>query len=98
MSGKGKTKHYKTPGFQRRKNYRVTLDRVSDLGYVTSNVVRSSKAGDLVRNRAYEEHRQKVKGAIQRLKRQVTWARLGYQTEAARNEAAFKTLDTKKGE
>lgn len=66
---KGK-KAYSRPGFQQGKALRNVLHEICDAGRVADRMIQRYKGGDLARNRAFFEHIARLRGLIDRLRRQ----------------------------
>lgn len=83
------------PGMQKRiraSDYSL-LQIIVDLGERSDSAIRYAKPSDLVRNRAYVEHQQKLNGALGRLARLSIGVTVPHRAELAALKSAFKTLD-----
>ena len=62
---------------------------IADLGSKSDVAVLRMASADLTRNRAFNEHQQKLRGAIQRLKRLGSIAKIPHRAELAIFKSAF---------
>lgn len=90
----------KKPGFQRRlrKSDFSLMQTTAELGNKSDVAVVKLKAEDLTRNRAFAEHQQKLRGAIQRLRKSGLVPNIPHRVELLRFKSAFQTTeDSKRG-
>ena len=90
----------KKPGFQRRLRASdfSLAQTIAELGSTSDVAVAKLKTEELTRNRAFAEHQQKLRGAIERLRRIGTIPFIPHRVELLRLKAAFQvTEDAKRG-
>lgn len=87
-------RHFSIPGMQKRlrRSDASLLQKIADLGQVTDAAILRMKPEDLTRNRAFAEHQQKMRGAIQRLSRYHRVPALPHRVETNHNRTAFKSM------
>ena len=94
------TKIPKRTGVQRRlraSDYSL-MQTIAELGSKSDVAVAKLKTEELTRNRAFAEHQQKLRGAIQRLRRTGAIPFIPHRVELLRLKAAFQvTEDAKRG-
>lgn len=90
-------RHFNDPGMKRRLALKNVLDTVWTLGSVSDvAVIKSVRAGDLIRNLAFVIHQSRLSGSLARLKQQNAYSlKLPVKAESEGLRAAFKSLDYK---
>ena len=90
----------KRAGFQRRlraSDY-CLIQTIAELGSKSDVAVAKLKTEELTRNRAFAEHQQKLRGAIERLKRVGSIPFIPHRVDLLRLKAAFQvTEDSRRG-
>lgn len=86
------------PGMQKRirKSDFSLLHTIATLGRMSDLTVIKMKSEDLTRNRAWAEHRQKLRGAIDRLRKSGRVPIIPYRAELEIFKTAFQTTETRR--
>lgn len=83
-------------GYVRRVRRMSILQTIHDLGNASDVAVLRNRPEGLYLNRAFNEHQQKLNGAISRFRKRRAWSSLPYRVENLALASAFKRVEERK--